>query len=213
MGALAVAVVVSLSAFLLILIRDWSVSSGFKLAQVQWHRLLTCFFISSGLLLCYRSYALKQCWRLKLLYFFGIPLLSVFLRSVVSQGGRFQSEEIVAWLSRLLPSLEHYSMLGLLPFLLPLGIVAWLSGFFRENASRDDGAFTWRATGLDWAFLGLLILLTLCCSFFWFNVFSPIETAMQTDCVDGAGKALYNVRRVLDNRDASQLCHVFCRNS
>ena len=111
------AVVISLAAFLLIDGWDTICSNPFGVPQATWHSFLTCFFISLGVLLgcrCHSRFA-----------FFVIPLLSIIPRAIKFGAGMELGEILSAFF--------FFGIVGLLPFMLLWGCVAWRFGFFRKE--------------------------------------------------------------------------------
>ena len=99
--------------------------------RIPVYTFLTGFLIAWGMFLRYRSYTLKQ-WRLvKVLFFLGIPALSVLPRAVLfyEPGGELPID---------IPAASILCFLyGLLPFLLLWGGVTRWYGFFRKETHEE----------------------------------------------------------------------------
>ena len=116
---LAVAVIVSLVAFLLIRVWDAVLLSDKTFAivpQITWHSALTCFLISLGVLFYYKTGSL--------LVFFWISLLSVIPRAIALEPGMRSGELPMG----VLVISIFCGVAGLLPFLLLWLCAAWLCG-------------------------------------------------------------------------------------
>ena len=132
--ALAVAAAVSLVTFLLLCgwdaalpcLPDKLIADTSGMPPTTWHNALTCFLISSGVLLYCKNHS-AAC-------FFLIPLLSVVPRAVALEQQMRSGELPMGFLAISL----FCAVVGLLPFLLLWGGVARLFGFLR----KDDGAFS-----------------------------------------------------------------------
>ena len=84
---------------------------------------LTCLLIACGLLLCHRSYSLRQRWFVRGLLFWGVSALSLFPRAALF------GETIVSLFTNSFMRVCYVG--GLFAFLLLWGLVAWAFGFFR----------------------------------------------------------------------------------
>jgi hypothetical protein len=130
---LGIVVVVSLTTFLLMFAWDAlllylsahaviaNTSDISDIPRVAWHSALTCFLISLGVLLYCRTHSFA-CFLL-------IPLLSVLPRAIVLEQHMRSGELPVGFLTVSL----FCAVVGLFPFLLLWGGVAWLFGFLRKD--------------------------------------------------------------------------------
>ena len=123
-----IAVVVSLTSFLLMC--GWGEVVRFcvpdpitaQLSQTTWHSALTSFLISLGVLLYCKTHLLR--------YFLGMPLLSAFPRAMTFNREMNLDD---------LPNALFFCLVGLFPFLLLWGCVAWRFGFFNKEPANAEG--------------------------------------------------------------------------
>ena len=130
---LGITVAVSLTAFLLMFGWDAlllyladnaiiiTTSDMLDMPLVRWHSALTCFLISLGVLLYCKTH-----WRA---CFFWLPLLSVLPRAIALEQQMRSGEFPIS----VLDGSFFCAMVGLLPFMLLWGFVAWQFGFLRKD--------------------------------------------------------------------------------